>query len=86
MRPMEQGYDRVHRFIPGLSLNSDTRRRELFDANRITAGINLGFSTKLVRSEVRLNYEKYLLKERPSDFAVNKLLHDKFTLEIVASF
>ena len=67
-------------------LNSDTRRRELFDANRITAGINLGFSTKLVRSEVRLNYEKYLLKERPSDFAVNKLLHDKFTLEIVASF
>ena len=67
-------------------LNSDTRRRELFDANRITAGINLGFSTKLVRSEVRLNYEKYLLKKRPSDFAVNKLLHDKFTLEIVASF
>lgn len=67
-------------------LNTGTDRRQAFSANRITAGINIGFGEKLIRSEVRLNYEKYLLKKRPSDFADNRLLHDKFTIEVIAAF
>lgn len=67
-------------------LNLDTKRREAFSANRITAGVNIGLAKKLLRSEIRLNYEKYFLKKRPSDFSTNPLLQDKFTIEIVAAF
>ena len=67
-------------------LNTDARRREVFDANRITVGLNVGFGKKLIRSEIRFNYEKYLPSRKPSDFARNKLLHDKFTIEVVAAF
>ena len=67
-------------------LNTVTGKREGFNANRITAGVNIGFGEKWIKSELRLNYEKYLLKERPSDFSKNKLLQDKFTLEVVATF
>lgn len=67
-------------------LNVQNKLRETFEANRITVGVNIGFGTKWIQSEIRLNYEKYLLKEQPSDFWGNKLLHDKFTLEVVASF
>lgn len=38
-------------------LNTDARRREVFDANRITVGLNVGFGKKLIRSEIRFNYE-----------------------------
>ena len=55
-------------------------------ANRITVGLNVGFGKKLIRSEIRFNYEKYLPGRKPSDFARNKLLHDKFTIEVVAAF
>ncbi len=67
-------------------LNTSTRQREAFDANRITVGANLGFGEKLIRSEVRLNYEKYLFGRKPSDFASNRAFHDRLTLEVVASF
>lgn len=67
-------------------LNVQNKLRETFEANRITVGVNIGFGTKWIQSEIRLNYEKYLLKEQSSDFWGNKLLHDKFTLEVVASF
>ena len=67
-------------------LNVQNNLRETFSANRITVGVNFGFGSKWIQSEIRLNYEKYLLKEQPSDFWGNKLLHDKFTLEVVASF
>ena len=67
-------------------LNVQNNLRETFSANRITVGVNFGFGSKWIQSEIRLNYEKYLLREQPSDFWGNKLLHDKFTLEVVASF
>ena len=54
-------------------LNVQNNLRETFSANRITVGVNFGFGSKWIQSEIRLNYEKYLLK-------------DKFTLEVVASF
>ena len=67
-------------------LNVTTRQREAFDANRLTVGANLGFGEKLIRSEVRFNYEKYLFGKKPSDFASERAFHDRFTIEIVASF
>ena len=67
-------------------LNTEVKQREAFDANRITLGVNVGFGEKLIRSEIRLNYEKYLFGKKPSDFSTNRSLHDKFTIEVVASF
>lgn len=67
-------------------LNTLTSLRETVDANRITVGVNFGFGKKLIHSELRLNYEKYFVGNQPDDFPSNKLLHDKFTLEVVAAF
>lgn len=68
-------------------LNSQTKLHDRFNANRMTIGVNFGLSPKLLKSELRLNYEKYFLgHHKPSDFAANKLLQDKFTIEVVASF
>ncbi len=67
-------------------LNTVTEAVQSVNANRITAGVNFGFGKKFTRSEIRLNYEKYFLKDQPSDLAVNKLYQDKFTIEVVAAF
>lgn len=67
-------------------LNTLDSMRETVDANRITVGVNFGFGKKLIHSELRLNYEKYFIGNQPDDFPTNKLLHDKFTLEVVAAF
>lgn len=56
------------------------------DVNRVTAGINIGFSEAPVKAEIRLNYEKYLFGDKPADLSVNKLFQDKITLEFVAAF
>ena len=66
-------------------LNTANTVRETVDANRIAVGINFGFGKKLVNSEIRLNCEKYFLKGGPATSA-NKLLQDKFALEVVAAF
>ncbi len=57
-----------------------------YNAKRMTYAVNFGLSEKRIRSELRLAYEDYFLKEKPADFGVNKLLHDKFTIELVAAF
>lgn len=67
-------------------LNALTKSRQTTNANRISAGVNFGFGKKFTRSEVRLNYEKYIFRHRPSDLSVNKLFQDKFTVEVVAAF
>lgn len=67
-------------------INSQSKMRDTFSANRATIGVNFGFITKLLSSELRLHYEKYMFNNQPSDLSVNKLLQDKFTIEIVASF
>ena len=67
-------------------LNTVTETVQTVNANRITAGVNFGFGKKFTRSEIRLNYEKYFLKNQPSDLSVNKLYQDKFTIEVVAAF
>lgn len=48
-------------------------------AERITAGVNLGFEPKPFKAEIRLNYEKYLKKYYETHF-------DRFTIEFIAKF
>lgn len=67
-------------------LNILTKHSQTVNANRITAGVNFGFGKKFTRSEIRLNYEKYLMGRKPSDLPINKLFQDKFTVEVVAAF
>lgn len=67
-------------------LNQLTKKAETFQAHRGTVGINFGFLETLLRSELRFNYEKYFSRDTPSDLKVNKLLHDKFTIELLATF
>ncbi len=57
-----------------------------FDAQRITAGLCIGLTDRLLRSEIRFNYEFYIMKDHPDDFASNRLLHDKFVIELFTKF
>ncbi len=52
---------------------------ETINAERITAGVNLGLFPTQFLGEIRLNYEKYLNGYLPIHF-------DKFTVEFVLSF
>ena len=42
-------------------LNVQNKLRETFEANRITVGVNIGFGTKWIQSEIRLNYAIFCL-------------------------
>ena len=66
--------------------NTLTRGINTLDAQRITLGANLGFMRKFTGTELRFNYEKYFISDKPSDFHGNHQLHDKFTVEVIASF
>lgn len=59
---------------------------ESANAQRITAGLTFGLSEKELKTEIRLNYEHYLLKDTPSDHATNRLFHNKLVVEFFASF
>lgn len=67
-------------------LNKTSYMRESFSSNRITAGVTIGLPGAIVKSELRFQYEKYFLKDTPSDLSINKLLQDKFTVEVVVAF
>lgn len=67
-------------------VSNGTRALERFDGQRITAGITVGLTEKLLKSEIRFNYEHYFLKNRPSDFTVNRMLHNKFSVEFFVAF
>lgn len=70
-------------------MNSKTKVSGAFDAQRLTAGLNIGLSNETdatVRTEFRISVEKYFVRDKPSDFSVNRLLHDKLSIEFVASF
>ncbi len=67
-------------------LNGLTQQIDSFSANRMTVGVNFGFVRKLIGAELRVSYENYFIEHEPSDYKVNQLLQDKFTIEVVASF
>lgn len=56
------------------------------NVQRVTAGVNFRMTNKPVQAEVRFQYEHYIMNNRPVDFKTSQLLHDKFTVEIVACF
>lgn len=67
-------------------MNTQTKMQEKFNSNRITASVNIGLSEKIFRSEIRFGYEKFFVDDYASDFHVNPMLHDKMTIEFIASF
>lgn len=67
-------------------MDTATKLHDKFNAHRLTAAINIGLSEKVLRSELRFGYEKFFVYDRPVDFRQNQLLHDKMTIEFVASF
>jgi hypothetical protein len=60
--------------------------RGLFDAQRVSAGANVGVSRKALRGEIRFCLEKYIASRKPANFSDNPLLHDKATIEMVVAF
>lgn len=65
---------------------NDNGSLESFTAQRITAGITIGLDEREFRSEIRINYEHYLMAREPSDYDTNRLLHNKFIIEFFTSF
>lgn len=59
---------------------------DYFSPRRITLGFNLGFVSKQITSEIRVNYEDYMFTNTPVDYDDNPLFHDKITVEFVAVF
>ena len=64
----------------------DSGRLDSFTAHRVTAGITIGLDEREFRSEIRLNYEHYFMKDEPSDYDANTLLHNKFIIEFFTAF
>lgn len=56
------------------------------NVERVTAGINLGLHPTFNRAELRFQYEKFFFHNRPTDFSVNSLFNDKFTIELCLLF
>lgn len=66
--------------------NAVTGGFDSIDTHRATIGVSFGLTDKLVSSEVRINYEHYLPRNKPSDNSVNRTFHNRFMLEFVAAF
>lgn len=64
---------------------SGVGKLDSFDGSRVTLGLCVLLTGKAVKSELRFNFEKYLV-ERTTDFASNNLLHDKFSVEFFVRF
>ncbi|MDR0418808.1 MAG: hypothetical protein LBH34_01170 [Prevotellaceae bacterium] len=55
--------------------------------NRVTVGVNFGLiSSPKFLAEARLNYEKFFVSHKPSNFGSNRFLHDMFMVELAFAF
>lgn len=59
---------------------------DYFSAHRATLGVTFGFSGRILESELRVQFEKYFVADKPGDYSRNPLLQDKITVEVVVSF
>lgn len=66
--------------------NQGNAALDMFSGNRLTFGLNFGFIEKIMVSELRLDYEQFLFREKPLDIGCNHLLQDKLTLELCIQF
>ncbi len=67
-------------------LNLASDYLEIYNVNRFTPQVNIGFAGEKIRSHVGVSYEKILMSGTPSDMVDNPLMHDKFTISFVAAF
>ena len=67
-------------------VNALSGKLDTFDTNRVTAGLMFGLSEKRFRSELRFNYEHYFFGQKPTDYDVNTLLHNRITMEFLVTF
>lgn len=74
-------------FANGLDyLNTTEQKLQTLDVDRMSLGFTLGFASRYIHPELRFGYEKFFVKDRPSDFSVNRMLHDKVTVDVVLAF
>lgn len=66
--------------------NQERASLDAFSGSRMTFGLNLGLIERIMVSELRVNYEKFLFREKPSDLSSNRLLQNKLTLELCIQF
>lgn len=58
-----------------------------FDAQRITGGLTVGFAEKLLKCELRFNYEHYMMGRNPLPQVVsNPVFQDKLIVEFFLAF
>ncbi len=56
------------------------------DAGRLSAIMSFIFKGSKIRSRLCVGYEKFFMKESPSDIAENPLFQDKFTMAVSVAF
>lgn len=66
--------------------NQERASLDAFSGSRMTFGLNLGLIERIMVSELRVNYEKFLFRGKPSDLSSNRLLQNKLTLELCIQF
>lgn len=59
---------------------------EHFNVNRATGGITIGFAPRLLKCELRLNYEHYFLGNASEQVKADPRFHNKFMMELFLTF
>lgn len=59
---------------------------EHFNANRATGGITIGFAPRLLKCELRLNYEHYFLANASEQVLADPRFHNKVMVELFLTF
>ena len=57
-----------------------------FNAQRLTGGLTIGFTEKLLQCELRLNYEHFFIKNKPAGLASNPTFQNKVIVEFFLAF
>ena len=59
---------------------------EHFNANRATGGVTIGFAPRLLKCELRLNYEHYFLANASEQVLADPRFHNKVMVELFLTF
>lgn len=69
-----------------IAISGTNSSLEKFNAQRATAGVTFGFAEKLLKCELRLNYEQMFIADKPAAVANNPMFHNKFIAEFYFAF
>ena len=67
-------------------INTTQEQLQRLNIDRLSVGVTLGFAAQFIRPELRFAYERYFMKQHPSDYSINRLFHDRATMEVVIAF